>query len=148
MCFYTDQNSSYAMSTGPVSAPALGLNTQKQYEFKRETTCAPLNTNSTFIVRALRYPNDTRPGYAYLYGKSNPKQRTENLTWQSFTTDSWQTEGMAPSYEVQSVNPKGNSVRHRTLVADAKPHLGPSRLLDLGEDTSQYRSCKWAKTRY
>ena len=105
MCYHGDLNSSYTMDTGPLSARVLGINTKRQYEFIRTTTCSPLNTSQTYIVTAVRQENDTHRGYAYLYGKSSRKVTFANLTWSTFIKHDYNyNEGMSPSYDLASVN--------------------------------------------
>ncbi|KAL8648975.1 MAG: hypothetical protein Q9210_004674 [Variospora velana] len=120
MCYFGDDKSSYTMDTGAIPAQTLGVNTRRQYEFTRRATCAPLTINETFLVRAKRGENDNQVGYAYLYGKSSPREQFQDLTWQTYTSRNWDTEGTAPSYEVGSIIALKAGANMTDGIADAR----------------------------
>lgn len=77
MCF-GGPDSALEMSTGPVSARAIGINTPDPIEFERTTTCSPLNMNATYITAV---EEDGVHTYSYNYGQTNGG--SGNITWES-----------------------------------------------------------------
>jgi len=83
MC-YGGSESSYHLTTGPVPARALGINTKRRYEFQREATFTPLNMNGTYITL---HQNGSHYTFSYRYGMnvSRAGGPHSNITWQTFT---------------------------------------------------------------
>ena len=102
-CPFTDYmchggaSSAVAFTTGPVNARSIGINAPKTYEFKRDTTCSPLNMNESFIQLSKSSSEYT---FSYHYGSGD-----------SFGDHSWETKtygsdiGRSPSYLVGYVRP-------------------------------------------
>ena len=81
MC-YNGANSSYTLNTGAVSAHALGINTNRKYEFMRNTTCTPLNMNGSFIISEQK-GNETI--FSYRYSEKSFYNQHNDVTWQTHT---------------------------------------------------------------
>ncbi len=92
--FHENMSSASHFSTGPTDAATVGMHAPKTFQFQRNTTCAPLNGNQTYISTSAKYGIYT---HTYNYGSSNGFP----FTWQMRTHDSnleWQ-----PRYLVEYV---------------------------------------------
>ena len=88
MC-HNGPNGAIEFATGAVDARAIGINAPQTMEFRRSTTCAPLNMNSSFIrTSADGEIYDYHYGFSSVYG---------NASWQTLHS---QSTGGAPAYIV------------------------------------------------
>ena len=86
MC-HENMSSALQLSTGPTDAAMVGIHAPETFQFQRNTTCAPLNGNETYISTSK---NDGIYTHTYNYGSSNgfpftwqKKTRDSNLEWQA-----------------------------------------------------------------
>lgn len=80
-------SSAIYFSTGAVDAATIGVHTSRTFQFQRETTCAPLNNNDSFISVTLEdgvYTIQYRYG-SWLGGPYTMQTKTweSNLDWQA-----------------------------------------------------------------
>jgi hypothetical protein len=87
-----------SFSTGSINARVIGINAPKTYEFRRNSTCSPLNMNETFIR-----PSRDEDGriYHYHYGSTSGSAGLET-DWSYQTRDSAYMPD-APGYLVKYV---------------------------------------------
>ena len=103
MC-HENMSSASQFSTGPTDAATVGIHAPKTFQFQRNTTCAPLNGNETYISTSEKNGIYT---HTYNYSSTNGFP----FTWQTKTRDSnleWQ-----PRYFVEYVvpTPTGRRIR-------------------------------------
>jgi hypothetical protein len=83
MC-YLGPNTAYRMITSPIPASAIGINTKRRLEFKREAVFTPLNMNDTYIV-IEKQGSIWVVSYRYGLHVGGGPDSTSNLTWKTFS---------------------------------------------------------------
>jgi hypothetical protein len=78
-----DLYSAVAFDTGYVSIDAIGINTEKDYRFRRRTVCSPLNMSEQYIKQVKSNDLNTT-GYEYYYGSTDDAAYTFSTTGDSF----------------------------------------------------------------
>jgi len=86
MC-YGGSQTAFTLFTQPVNGRAVGINAPKTYEFRRSTTCSPINMNETF-VQMTSSKNGERT-FRYNYG----------ATW-TYGDATWETTSCRDSLNV------------------------------------------------
>jgi len=82
--------------TGLVDANSVGINDKYGYQFRRSTTCVPLNTDAPYVRNETA---DGIPAFSYLYGTRIGRKDTFYSTGDPFN---W----LAPTYDVRWVLPR------------------------------------------